>query len=230
MKVASLCYLSQLTDEDIQKHNCSDRIWLSSRLFEDYMRSADPGIAVILLIENAVGATSYGAIYGIHTESACENTVFIPEWMFNLLSENEEITLTQVSPSMCTSMTVQPYTSDHISAADPQQLLSEGFEYYTCITKGEERPIWLGDHSFMVNIVDVAPAPNVTVCIRNCEIRLDLLPPLDLPPTAPNEPTEPIAPNEPTEPTEPTAPETPDAETVRQLMRAAVLRRLGAPK
>lgn len=220
MKVAPICFLSSLTDEDIAKHNCSDRIWLSQRHFEDYMRSAEAGIAVILLIENGVGALAYGAVYGVHNESECENTVYLPEWMYALLAENDDVTLTQVSPSMCTSLTVQPYTSDHINAPDPQQLLTEGFEYYTCITRGEERPIWLGDHCFMVNIVDVAPAPNVTVCIRNCEINLDLLPPLDLPPPAPPAPP---APSEAID-------ETPDPATLRELMRAAALRRFGEPK
>jgi len=138
------------------------------------------GVANIVCITNGVGQTILGSPYAIHHGNP--NTLFVPSWMIRELDlDNEHCRLERVEPSMCTGLTLQPHTSEHLSAEDPQELLRDAFEQYSCLTPGTTVPLWIETHQITVTIVQLSPTPNTTLCIRNCELTLDLLRPLDMP-------------------------------------------------
>jgi hypothetical protein len=182
MRIYPLLYVEHFTDDEIKKQGCSDRIWLGQRTFESYMRDAEPGIVHMLEIVNGVDQRTVGCIYGVHHGD--EDVLYVPQWMYDeLLMDDAHITLRPISPSPCTGLMIQPHTSDHVHAEDPQELLREAFEQYSCLTPDTTIPLWLESQQkqVQVTIMEVRPHTGETRCIRNCEIELELMRPLDMP-------------------------------------------------
>lgn len=225
MKVQSLCYLNTLSEEDLARHECSDRIWVSHTIFTDYIAN-EPGIAAIVKLVNGVDQHIPAVIYGAHYDDP--NTIYVPSWMLaELVWDEENVRLERFNPSLGTMITIVPHTSDHISnGADPETLLRDGFEQYTCLVKGLDYKIWLGTHSFNITLMDVHPVGQDVICIRGSPLELELLAPLDRPPTPPPPPPPPTPPTAEPQLTTP-AQEEPSAEERRAVIAAATRRRLG---
>lgn len=234
MQILPLCYL-ELSEEELHKYECSDSIWLPRSEFERLTHSSDPGIAIILKLTNSVGQSTYGYMHSFHTDDP--NILYIPQWMFELLDlDTDNVHIEKASPALCTGITVVPHTSD--ASADPETILRDAFESYTCLIKGNTYNLWLGDHSFTVTVLNYQPEDQEVVCIRNCELVLELLPPLDLPippppvsvlPTTAVLPT--VSPS--LNPSEVIANQValgirPDAAELRRIMAEAALKRLAA--
>lgn len=180
VQVHPLFYMESITDEQIAEYECSDRIWLPRGLFESWVTSSDPGVATLLKLTNGVGQSVIGAVYSIHHNMTDIDTIYIPSWMYKEIDCDTCVTLTRVTPSLCSGLVIQPHTSDHLSVADPQELLRNAFERYSCLTPGHILPVWIG-HAFTVTIASLKPRNDETLCILNCEVELELMPPLDLP-------------------------------------------------
>jgi hypothetical protein len=201
MRVAPLYFIPEFTDSEIEQHECSDRIWLSRREFEAWVTSSEVGTTTILRLSNGID-NSLGSVFGMHHSE--DDLVYVPSWMYEILHSDygeveDEVTAIRTEPSLCTGLLLQPHTSDHISAPDPQELLRLAFEMYTCLSPGQTIPLWIGHH-FMVTIVALRPRDE-PVCIRNCEVVLELMPPLDMPIPVP-----PVAPPAAPEPESPVVP------------------------
>jgi len=188
MKVLPLCYLGQLSELDIARHECSDRIWVHHTRFEALAASGEAGIAAIVRLSNRVEQSVPAVVYAAHY--AEEDAVYAPNWILSeLIHDTEEVTCERFAPSLGTQITLLPLTSDHLRGdSDPETVLRDGFEQYTCLVKGMDYQIWLGEHSFTVTMVDVAPAGQEVICIRGTPLELDLLAPLDRPATPPPSP------------------------------------------
>jgi hypothetical protein len=101
--------------------------------------------------------------------------------MFQALDmDTEDIIVRKIQPSLCTRVTLQPFTSDHVSAENPQELLRDAFERYTCLSVGDQVSLWIG-YPVQAIITALEPPLGEPLCIRNCEIELDLERPLDMP-------------------------------------------------
>lgn len=178
MRILPLFYNEAFTDEDIAEHECSDRIWCSPTHFRLLTEDAEPGITTLLHLTNEDAQTTVGCIYGVHHSSETD-LLYVPHWMYNELGDGAVI----VEPAqlgLCTRLVLQPHTSEHLSVEDPQELLRDAFERYSCLTPGTTIPLWIG-HAITVTISELGPVPNMALCIRNCELTLELLRPLDMP-------------------------------------------------
>lgn len=192
MRVLPLFYNEAFTDEDIAEHECSDRIWCSPAQFRQLTDDAEPGITTLLHVTNEEAHTTVGCIYGVH-HSTESDLLYVPHWMYDQLGDGAVI----VEPAqlgLCTRLVLQPHTSEHLSAEDPQELLRDAFERYSCLTPGTTIPLWIGQ-AITVTISELGPVPNTSLCIRNCEVTLELLRPLDMPDEepAPQPVIEPVA-------------------------------------
>jgi len=178
MKVLPLSFMENLTDDQILEFECSDRIYVPKTEFERWMNDSEPGIATILSLTNRVGQTVVGSLF---STTYLLDTVYVPHRMFQDLDmDTEEITIKKIQPSLCTRVTLQPFTSDHVSAENPQELLRDAFERYTCLSVGEQVSLWIG-YPVQAVITALEPPLGEPLCIRNCEIELDLERPLDMP-------------------------------------------------
>jgi hypothetical protein len=105
------------------------------------------------------------------------------------VEEDDYIVPERIHPSMCSFVRVQPHTSDHLPSVEdgavampPEDILSRAFEEYTCIQQGQTLSLHLPTGSVMfVTIVEAQPSSEGPLCIRNTEIEMDLLAPLDAP-------------------------------------------------
>ena len=189
MQILPLMYLDTLDDAGIARHNCSDRIWIHRSAFEEWI-SPDAGTVTLVQLQNRLAQSVVGCVYSVHQGD--ENTLYVPQWMYDALDfDTEEVELERTTPSMCTGIVLQPYTSDHIHAAamiDPQEFLRDGFEQYSALTPGQTLDLWVGGeegsgtggHPMTCTVLRLLPT-NETLAIRNCEMTLELMVPLDTP-------------------------------------------------
>ena len=178
MRVLPLFYIETFSDEEIAEHECSDRIWCSPSQFRQWTDDAEPGVTTLLHLTNEEAQSRVGCIYGVHHFNDPE-LLYVPNWMYIELGEGS-IIIESAQPGLCTNLVLQPHTSEHLSADDPQELLRDAFERYSCLTPGTTIPLWIGK-PIVVTIAELGPVSNSTLCIRNCELSLELLRPLDMP-------------------------------------------------
>lgn len=188
MRILPLLECNQLSELEIFECEHSDRLILDRRTFEKWMSENDPGIAVVLKITNFSGISVLGCIYGVYNKHSPtdESIIYAPTWMYDMfIGDTDSIEICQYFAEICRSITILPHTSDHIYTDDPQEYLRHGFERYTCIMKGMEYRLLCGEESneFTVTIFDYEPAEQQFVYIRNCEMELQLMKPLDAPDT-----------------------------------------------
>jgi hypothetical protein len=181
MKLLPLMYLDILDDTAIRQHSCSDRIWLPRTSFEHWIHPTEAGTVTLLELQNRLGQSIIGCVFGVHHGD--NETIYVPKWMYDTLDfDTEHIELTRATPSLCTGLILQPHTSDHIRATEPQEFLRDGFEQYSVLYPGQHIDLWVGDDRVVTcTIIQLQPMNDQTLAIRNCELVLDLLPPLDLP-------------------------------------------------
>ena len=239
MRILPLLYCPSLTEDDIYRHECSDRIWVPQHTFERWLLAEDVGHVTMVSLEGIPAC-----MYAPHT--GARNVVYAPTWMCEELrvsldpteEEDDYIVPERIQPPTCTFVRVQPHTSDHIptSCDDPmpEETLSRGFEEYTCLREGQTLALHLpsGTHMF-VTIVEAEPKGG-PVYIRSQEIQMDMLEALDTPgqASAPEEASQslslPFSSDTPTVPTPPTPPTHPpeSREERRQRLANAAMARL----
>lgn len=241
IQVSPIFYLEHLVDDEIQRHSCSDRIWLPQKLFNRFAYLMEiPGELFVLSLTNGLGQSVVGVPYQPHHNTEIDEilTIYIPPWMYEILSDDPyNIRVERIVPGLLTSMSILPYTSQHLYEADTETALRDAFENYGCIQMGQKIPLLLSNNNQVeVEIYNTEPKQYVPLCIRSSTIELDLMTPLDQPYSPPkNEPstlpsTLPTTPSV-VVPIQPTVVNTnsiqqPDRETLRQQMLAATLRRL----
>lgn len=176
-------YLETLDDAAIARHSCSDRIWIHRSSFEEWI-SPEADTVTFVQLKNRVDQSVLGCVYGVHHGDP--EILYVPQWMNDALDfDTDAVELERVTPSMCTGIVLQPHTSDHIRAADPQEFLRDGFEQYSALTPGQTLDLWVGEddghgHVMTCTVLRLLPS-NETLAIRNCEMTLELMAPLDLP-------------------------------------------------
>ena len=231
MKIQPLFYNEALTDEAIAKHECSDKLWVSRRQFEDFLVGTEVGVAGIARLTNRVGSEAYGVVFGVHMGD--DDTIYAPQWMCAAMEYDPDgVSLTRATPSLGTRIKIVPHTSDHLASEDPQTLLRDAFENYTCLMNGQDYKLWLEDHAMTVTLLEIYPVGQEVICVRDCEIELELEAPLDRPATPPPALALPEASSQvpeelPTVAEEPSRPR-PTREELAALMGAAARRRLAA--
>jgi hypothetical protein len=194
MRVVSLLYAEFLSPTDLERHECSDRIWVPARMFERWMSEEDAGSVVLVTLDGVAAC-----MYAPHREA--HNVIYASTWMCEALrvsldppmddDPDDYIVPVRIRPAVCTFMRIQPHTSTHLMGSSgaapeaPEDVLSHGFEQYTSVRSGQTLTLQLenGERMF-VTVVDAEPATGAAVCIRSPEITMDLLEPLDAEPVA----------------------------------------------
>jgi hypothetical protein len=195
MRVLSLSYCDFMTTDEVWRHECSDRIWVPRHLFRTWMSEEEAGSLIIVLLEGGKELVT-ACMYGYHNDSS--NIIYAPSWICEALgtsldpfgddedeTDDDLIIMTRHRPSMCSSVKLQPFTGHHlrVEGEAPDEALSRGFEEYTCLKEGQTMNLRLSNGDVMtVTVVEAQPRHTRDpphLCIRNTELLLDLLPPLD---------------------------------------------------
>ncbi len=226
MRIVPLTYCSFLSEEEVARHECSDRIWVPQVMFQRWLLAEEVGSVVIVRIEGVVAC-----MYGPHTDGNLR--IYAPTWMCRELGvsldppedEDDYFEVERIQPDLCRFLQVQPHTSDHLYTGDPEETLSRAFEEYTCVAPGQTLTLRLPNGICMEATILTSEPAEGPLCIRNAEITLDLLQPLDAIPE-PLTPEPLIEPVHFVEPAATTTPSMPSREERRALYAAAALQRL----
>lgn len=180
MNIRPLLYLDTLDDVSIARHNCSDHIWIHHEQFSQWI-SSEAGTVALVQLQNRLDQSAIGCIFGAHHGD--QNDIYVPQWMYEALDfDTDEITLSRITPSLCTGIVLQPHTSDHLHTdRDPQEFFRDGFEQYSVLNPGQNINLWVDEHVMTCTIISLLPSNDAPLAIRNCEMTLELMPPLDLP-------------------------------------------------
>jgi hypothetical protein len=176
---------------------CSNKFYIHYTHFDKMI--GDDSAGELLLYElKTPGGTIVGTPIGPHLEGT--NYIFVPTWMWDALKEAEEDVVCMLEPchpSMASMIALEPHTSDLLKCKDPETALRNAFEQYSCIKKGGTYPLQLEDlpNKVWVTIPAVTPDIKESLCIRNVELIVNMLPARDAPlPIAPVVPVVPVVP------------------------------------
>jgi hypothetical protein len=194
MRILPHIYNSALNESELKKAECSDRLYVSQHTFSNYMEDSDEGTTVCLVLKNGVDQVLTGCLFGVHDDD--NDLVYVPSWMYHELDmDDTHVSLERAALGLCTGLMVQPHSSEHTCVENPLELLQHAFEYYTTLTSGATIPLYLpDDKSMMVTVLEVRPMSQEPRCLRNGEIELELMRPLDMPLPVPPAPASPAAP------------------------------------
>jgi hypothetical protein len=173
MKLCPLSELGSLTEEECETAECSNRVYVPARQFTEWLGTS----VVTLRIQNVVEQSVIGTLFAAHMNHA--NTVYAPSWMCAALDcdlETCEVAPVEVPP--CRAITLQPFNEGDV---EEMEYLQAALERYSVVSPNQELLLW---HPYgypfavRVAVADGFDGSSAAVNIVNCEIPLQMLPPI----------------------------------------------------
>ena len=184
MKLLPLSELHTLVAGELEMQECSNHVYVPGHLFTLLLSTS----IVTLQIRNAVEQTVYGRLYSAHMGD--RDTVYVPQWMYAALDcDLENCEVSPVTLPSCTAITLQPFNEEDV---EEMELLQLALERYTVVSTGQEITLWHPyGYPYAVRVVSAtstatsaatsaADEEGGPVYIGNCEIPLNMLPPLSI--------------------------------------------------
>ena len=170
-----LCFNESLTEDQIQNYECSDGIYVSANRFRLFMTDGDDSLIIISLKRGDRCAYTY--IRGTHT--GLDEVVYAPSWICQVLDVEggETIELEKAHPSLGSTITIKPHTSQYSLLDDPVSELRNAFENYSCLSAGVDIPLMVSGEVIIVSIIETGSKE--PVCIRGIELEVKIETPLD---------------------------------------------------
>jgi len=176
MKLCPLSELGSLTEEECETAECSNRVYVPARQFTEWLGTS----VVTLRIQNVVEQSVIGTLFAAHMNHA--NTVYAPSWMCAALDcdlETCEVAPVEVPP--CRAITLQPFNEGDV---EEMEYLQAALERYSVVSPNQELLLWHPyGYPFAVRVAvadgfDGSDGSSAAVNIVNCEIPLQMLPPI----------------------------------------------------
>jgi hypothetical protein len=166
---------------------CSNHFYIHFTYFEKMVETNSAGELLLYELKTPDG-TIVGTPFAPHSED--KERIFVPTWMWDALHDTDEkviCILERCKPSMASMIALEPHTSDLLKCKDPEVALRNAFEQYSCIKKGGTYPLQLEDFTELVWITIPSVTPDIGdhLCIRNVELKVNMLPARDTPFPAP---------------------------------------------
>ena len=179
MKLLPLSELRTLVAGELEIQECSNHVYVPGHLFTLLLSTS----IVTLQIRNAVEQTVYGRLYSAHMGD--RDTVYVPQWMYAALDcDLETCEVSSVTLPPCTAITLQPFNEEDV---EEMELLQLSLERYTVVSTDQEITLWHPyGYPYAVRVVSATSAATSAaeedgpVYIGNCEIPLNMLPPLSI--------------------------------------------------
>eukprot|EP00922_Rhytidocystis_sp_ex-Travisia-forbesii_P052000 GHVS01077180.1.p1 GENE.GHVS01077180.1~~GHVS01077180.1.p1 ORF type:complete len:325 (+),score=30.90 GHVS01077180.1:383-1357(+) len=117
-----------------------------------------------------------------------EGTCYMPYWMMQnlLLKEGDIVQVVNTSLPKGQYVKLQPVTKDFLEVSNPRAVLENAFRNYATLTVGDNVVIQYLDKSYEIEVVELKPAPAVSII--ETDIQVDFQAPKDFvepPPPAP---------------------------------------------
>lgn len=156
----------------------------SSKFYQDTVRELDNSTRCFVYITNIRGDTLAIAIEGPHTEANVEDTIFVPEWVFDRLgiSHGDEVIMDAIIEPLPSgeSVTIRPLTGSTVEGPMFLEGLTEALNQLGVVQEGMLHaivdPSMPELHGFMIE--SLSP---ISVCLADGELRVNLERALDRP-------------------------------------------------
>ena len=176
--VYPLLYNETLSEDDLEKAECSNGIYVSNSQFRGFYSDANEELVILKLSRGH--RSIYAHIASVHHGE--EHMTFIPAWMTYELGcdgDGGAVEIERAHPSIGTSISIKPHTSEYADGDDPVTVLQHAFESYSCLSQGSVVPLRIGDLRVYVTIMETnSDGP---ICIRGVELEVKIDIPLDAP-------------------------------------------------
>lgn len=137
------------------QYECSDRILVASNLFDKYKMGIWQSRLIHIQTKNDESAAGY--IYDVHPE---EDTIFIPSWMYKLLTNFEINNLVELKTVEIDRIVFEPLRLDFTETDSWKQQLSHTISNYTTLIPKSQIYIPYNQSLYSIKIVDVSPNNN----------------------------------------------------------------------
>ena len=138
--------------ESRAEYECSDRILVASNLFHELKM----GIwqSRLIHIQNTNNESVAGFIYNIHPEPS---VLYIPSWMYRLLSTYEAKTLVELKTVECDRIVFEPHTRELMDTENWKEQLAVQVSKYTTLIPNSQVYIQLNGNMYPLRINKLFP-------------------------------------------------------------------------
>lgn len=107
-----------------------------------------------------------------------EGVIYIPYWMMSnlLLEEGDIVHIENVTLSVASFVKFQPQTKSFLEIANPKAVLENALRTFSCLTKGDVIAIYYNNKEYGLCVKELKPADAVN--ITECDVDLDIEPPI----------------------------------------------------
>jgi len=162
------CYHDTLNDFEMERHECSDGIYVSVEEFGALM--ADNDEMIVYRLSRADGGEAYVHVCGVHHGE--RYMIIAPSWATGLLGCGELVTMERAYPGIGSRIKIRPQSTEYTEADDPVEVLQRAFEAYSCITPGTELPLMVDGRRLIVEVLDTNGGG--PICIRGVELEVEI--------------------------------------------------------
>jgi hypothetical protein len=163
-----------LPKEELHQFEYSDKLMISSKLFETLGTTTGP---LILKITNPRGGFVAGTLVNLHTN---DDIIYMPSWMITTLNITNNLTVSVLERIMCNRICMRPHNADFFSIPDWNTKFSEAIKLYNTFTIGNRVPIII-DKIFMFVTIEILNDRKYSTYFlqTGVDIDLEILTPLE---------------------------------------------------
>ena len=152
MKLCPFMICPHIPAESRLEYECSDRILVASNLFHDLKM----GIwqSRLIHIQNTNNESVAGFIFNIHPEP---NIIYVPSWMYRLLSTYEAKTLVELKTVECDRIVFEPNTRELTDTENWKDQLAVQVSRYTTLMPKSQIYILFNENMYPIRIDELFP-------------------------------------------------------------------------
>lgn len=152
MKIHPFMICPHIPDELRTEYECSDRILVATNVFEQYKM----GIwqSRLIHIQNSINESVAGYIYNLHPEP---DVIYIPTWMYGLLSVHNASSLAELKISDCERIVFEPATHEFVDTESWKEQLTNAISKYITLIPNSNIYITLNGSIYKMRIKELSP-------------------------------------------------------------------------
>jgi len=163
-----------LKKEDYAYFECSDKIHFPKNQWGLENLSEAP-LPICLSFTNRFSQTISGSIDAQYKHDV-DDTIFVPNWMYALLTTTDNLTVGFLCRNNCTNVTLRPQ-DPYLLTSDWMSRLPSAFTGYVTIQRYTTIPIWYDSRIIKVFIEDIQPNVDTVILQTHKSANVVLLPP-----------------------------------------------------
>lgn len=152
MNVIPFMTCPHIPNEQRMEYECSDRILVAENLFDTHRMGLWPSRCIHIKNKNEESIAGY--IYNVHPDN---NILYIPTWMYRLLSCYKDVEVAEVRCIECDSIDFEPISDELLKTDNFKEQLIETVSNYTLLIPNSQITILFNNAIYPIRIVKMTP-------------------------------------------------------------------------